>query len=691
MTNVANPDFPVGLAMRYVLYEVAGGRLGVLPDAMNGTWTAPRLDTPTLTLAYPANDLGVRGLALDRSAEIAIELSYDGQTWTEPPNARFISQSSEWDPLGDGSDNRNVELIHIGNRLEQALVWSVPAEAKAKDGKYKFNSKNAGSILKTLWDAASKRGWGKDLRMDFSATLDSAGQAWATITTLAFDPSATLLQVLKALMNMGMIDYRWQGRTLQVYNSDAALGRDNLDVIWRLDGNTRAPEKRDWSALCTHVLVKGEEGKSWVFENKEAPAGLPRTEKVVEAGGVELEDTARAVARATLASGANAQEEVKREWEAASIQWLPYLDYLPGDWIRVERSYGSLERMRVVQTSVSVTETGRVSGHTTFGTALDDILSRIVKQQKGITGAASSAGNLVRPDTPSAKHLPRAPEGLVVNSVAVIRDDGTARANVTLGWSEVSTDKDGVAVDVTGYEIAYRQLPSARGPLYPVPQGTSAQIGGLGVGTRYAFSVRAVSPDGGGAWSAEVEHRTATDTTPPPRPSKPVLTQTLGVLGVYWDGLGAQRQKMPADYSHTEVSVVAPGLAPQRFTDMPKPTQRTNIAGLEIREWEVALRTVDYAGNSSAWSESARITLEQNIDADAIARKVEEKLAAGDALQRAARAETLKEMNKLTSDMTQVALSLVETGPYPPDAGVVDKTQWVSPDARIFVLKKRGD
>ena len=285
MTNVANPDFPVGLAMRYVLYEVAGGRLGVLPDAMAGTWTAPRLDTPTLTLSYPANDLGVRGPALDRSAEIAIELSYDGQTWYEPPNARFISQSSEWDPLGDGSDNRNVELIHIGNRLEQALVWSVPAEAKAKDGKYKFNSKNAGSILKTLWDAASKRGWGKDLRMDFSATLDSAGQAWATITTLAFDPSATLLQVLKALMNMGMIDYRWQGRTLQVYNSDAALGRDNLDVIWRLDGNTRAPEKRDWSALCTHVLVKGEEGKSWVFENKEAPAGLPRTEKVVEAGG----------------------------------------------------------------------------------------------------------------------------------------------------------------------------------------------------------------------------------------------------------------------------------------------------------------------------------------------------------------------------------------------------------------------
>ena len=137
--------------------------------------------------------------------------------------------------------------------------------------------------------------------------------------------------------------------------------------------------------------------------------------------------------------------------------------------------------------------------------------------------------------------------------------------------------------------------------------------------------------------------------------------------------------------------MAVPGAAPGRFTEMPRPMQRTNLAGLELREWEVALRTVDRSGNKSAWSARARIMLEQNIDADAIARKVEEKLAAGDALQRAARAETLKEMKKLTDDMTQVAFDLVKTGPYPPDEGVVDKTQWVSPDARIFVLKKQGD
>lgn len=692
MAQIANPAFPRGLAMRYVAYELGGARIGVLPDVMAGTWTVPRLDTPTLTLSYPQNDLGVRGLLLDSTLEVAIELSYDGQTWTEPPNARFMTQSSEWDPTGDGSDNRNVDLIHIGHRMEQALVWTVPFNAQGKDGKYRFNGANGGAILKTLWDKATGRGWGKDLKIDFSASIDSAGQPWATIATIAFAPATTLLQVLKALMNMGMIDYRWQGRTLQVYNADAALGRDNTSLIWRLDRNAKAPEKADWSSLCTHILVKGEEGRTWTFENKEAPAGLPRTERVVEAGGVELEDTARAVARSTLISGAHAQEEVKREWEAASINWLPYRDYMPGDWVQVERTYGNLEKMRVVQSAVSITHPGRVHGHTTFGTALDDILSRIVKKQKGITGAATTPST-VRPDTPAAKHLPKAPEGVIVSSVAVIRDDGTPRANVTIGWSPVTTDKNGVAVDVTGYEVSYRQLPSARGPLYPVSgaDATSAQIGGLGVGTRYVFTVRAVTADGGGAWSAEVEHRTATDTTPPPRPSKPTVGQTLGVLNVEWNGLGDAGQNMPADYAYTEVAVYAPGSNPVTLTQMPRPVQRTNIAGLEIKEWEVALRTVDNSGNKSAWSAGSRVTLEQNIDVEAITRAVEEKLAAGDAMQRAARAETLKEMNKLTEGMTQVALSLVETGPYPPDKGVVDKTQWVSPDARIFVLKKQGD
>ena len=685
-----DPQFARGLAMRYVAYEQAGARLGVLPDALAGTFTCPRQETPSLTLSYPNGYQGVRGELLDSSVEIAVELCYDGQTWHEPYNARFVNLSSEWNLVDDGTEHRRADLIHIGHRLEGALVWNVPLAAMDKDGKYKFTSRNAGEILRTVWDAAVQRGWGAGLDLDISASTDSAGQRWAFQTTIAFDPSVSIKSVLDTLMNMGMVDYRWRGRTLQVYNADSALKRENSAVVWRLSaGTSSAPEKLDWSQLCTHVLVKGDGGRTWTFPNPEAPAGMPRTEKVVSAGGVELEATARRVADLTLKTGATPAAEVKREWEADDLQWLPFEDYVLGDWIQVERGKG-LERMRVTQISISVTENGRCQGHTTFGTMLDDVLSRLAKRQKGVLGAVNSDGKNPRPETPKSRYAPVPPQGLVVSSTVVISDQGWPQAVASLQWQAVSTDTLGVAVDVTGYEISARRFPFSAGQV-STSKETTTQMGSLTPGARYGFKVRAITADTTGRWSTEVEAVMATDTEPPPVPTAPVLTQTLGVLGVYWDGKGPGGAGMPADFAGIEVSVREPGLTPQRFTDMPVPLQRTNLAGLEIREWEVRLRSYDRANNRSEWGPSSRITLQQNVDADAIAKQVEEKLKNSDAMQRAAREGTLQEMKHLTDAMTQVAVKLVSSGPVPPDSGTIGSSMWIAPDGRIFVLRAEGD
>ena len=685
-----NPAFPEGLAMRYVAYEQAGARLGVLPDALAGTFTCPRQATPSLTLSYPNGGLGVRGELLDEAVEIAVELSYDGQTWHEPYNGRFINLSSEWNLVDDGTKHRKADLIHIGHRLEGALVWNVPPVAKDKDGKYKFNSRNAGEILHTLWDAAVKRGWGAGLSLDASLATDSAGQPWATKTTLAFDPTVSLKSVLDTLMNMGMIDYRWRGRTLQVYNADSALKRENTSVVWRLGaGTTSAPEKLDWSQLCTHVLVKGDGGRTWTFPNPEAPPSLPRTEKVVSAGGVELESTARSVADLTLKTGATPAAEVKREWEADDLQWLPFEDYSLGDWVRVERGSG-LERMRVTQISISVTENGRCQGHTTFGTMLDDVLSRLAKRQKGVLGAATSDGQNPRPEATPSKHWPLPPQGLVISSTAVIGPLGYAQAVASLEWQAVTTDTLGVAVDVIGYEISVREIPYPTGRLL-TSNNTSGEVEGLSPGGRYAFKVRAVTRDAVGSWGPETIATMATDTSAPPVPSKPQLSQTLGVLQVFWDLLSVDGGGMPGDFAGAEVSVQLPGTPPAVVASMPSPMQRISLAGYEIREYEVRLRTYDRAGNRSAWSAPSNITLKQNIDADAIAREVERKLAGSDAMQQAAREGTLKEMKHLTEAMTQVATNLVTSGPIPPDSGTIGSSMWISPDGRVFVLRAEGD
>lgn len=682
--------FARGMAMRYVAYEQAGASLGVLPDALAGTFTCPRQATPSLTLSYPNGDQGVRGGLLDSAVEIAVELCYDGQTWHEPYNARFVNLSSEWNLIDDGTERRHADLIHIGHRLEGALVWSVPFNSMDKDGKYKFNSRNAGEILRTVWDAAVKRGWGAGLTLDVSTSIDSAGQGWAFQTTIAFDPSVSIKSILDTLMNMGMIDYRWRGRTLQVYNADSALQRENTDVVWRLGaGTSSAPEKLDWSQLCTHVLVKGDEGRTWTFPNPEAPAGMPRTEKVVSAGGVELEATARRVADLTLKTGATPAAEVKREWEADDLQWLPFEDYGLGDWISVERGRG-LERMRVTQISISVTENGRCQGHTTFGTMLDDVLSRLAKRQKGVLGAVNSDGKNPRPETPNNKNAPAAPQGLIVTSAAVIGAQGDAEAVATIQWQAVSTDTAGVAVDVTGYDISVREVPFQAGRL-STSKDTTGEVSGLIPGKKYAFSVRAVTRETLGVWSPEIIETMATDVTPPPVPPPPRLSQTLGVLNVGWLMLGENGEGMPADFAGAEVSVQLPGVAPGVFSTMPTPVQRISLAGLEMREYEVRMRTYDRAGNRSAWGNPSKITLKQNIDADAIAKQVEDRLKGSDAMQQAAREGTLKEMKHLTEAMTQVATNLVSSGPAPPDSGTIGSSMWIAPDGRIFVLRAEGD
>ena len=679
-----------GMAMRYVAYEQAGARLGVLPDALAGTFTCPRQATPSLTLSYPNGDMGVRGGLLDSAVEIAVELCYDGQTWHEPYNARFTNLSSEWNLIDDGTEHRRADLIHIGHRLEGALVWNVPFASMDKDGKYKFNSRNAGEILRTVWDAAVKRGWGAGLDLDVSTSTDSAGQGWAFQTTIAFDPSVSIKSILDTLMNMGMIDYRWRGRTLQVYNADSALKRENTAVVWRLGaGTSSAPEKLDWSQLCTHVLVKGDGGRTWTFPNPEAPAGMPRTEKVVSAGGVELEATARRVADLTLKTGATPAAEVKREWEADDLQWLPFDDYLLGDWIQVERGKG-LERMRVTQISISVTENGRCQGHTTFGTMLDDVLSRLAKRQKGVLGAVNSDGKNPRPETPNNKNAPAAPQGLIVTSAAVIGAQGDAEAVATIQWQAVSTDTAGVAVDVTGYDISVREVPFQAGRL-STSKDTTGEVSGLIPGKKYAFSVRAVTRETLGVWSPEIIETMATDATPPPVPPLPRLSQTLGVLNVGWLMIGENGEGMPADFAGAEVSVQLPGVAPGVFSTMPAPVQRISLAGLEMREYEVRMRTYDRAGNRSAWGKPSTITLKQNIDADAIAKQVEDRLKGSDAMQQAAREGTLKEMKHLTEAMTQVATNLVSSGPVPPDSGTIGSSMWIAPDGRIFVLRAEGD
>lgn len=677
--DMAPQYVPGDVQLRATAYSVLGERVGPLPHVEKLTVTQPRNDLATLSLTYAAEGVNADLFSERDGLEVGVEYSYDGRRWFELPGGRFLQQKVSSNPTKI-ADTVSFGGVNLGAVLSEAILWEVPQESQDSDGKWNFLSRNAGTILRTVWDAATARGWGEGLTLDCTASADAAGEAWATITTLAFDKTVTLKSVLDSLADIGMIDWQWEGRTLRVFNADSALTEDKSATMrWPLaTGVTGAPESSDWSQLCTDVLVKGEAGAVWHFHNEDAPSGLRRIEKVVEAGGVEQEATARMVAETTLQQGANVSEEVKREWHAADMRYMPWVDYSPGQWVGVQRGE-RFDKLQVAQLSVTLDKDG-VSGHTTFGTVLDDLLSRLAKKQKGIVGAASIAGNTTRPADTSPKRTPAAPSGLVGRTTPYTIATGAERAVLELTWAPVAADTRGNAMDQIEYEVLLQVDGTER--LWPMGSGASGTIEGLYVGDTYQVYVRAKSTEFGtlSSWSEGITITPEGDSGIPPVPYKPTCSSNLAVLTVKWGGVDVNGDAMPSDFDHLEVSVTAPEASPVVVARTYAPEDREiNVPGLSAGRYYVRLRAWDSSGNVSDWSEYTSVTVAALVDSGALREELELMLPeitdASAIYQRAA---------------ALVAGGDVKWGPYPPDEGVPGTTFWIAPDGKLWIMKSKA-
>ena len=677
----------ISMDMRAVAYEVGGARIGVLPDIISATVTVPRNGTPTVSMTYPQGNIGVRGDLLSREVEVGFELAYNND-WQEIPGGRFVSQKSSDSPLFEETGSKSFQAVHITRYLQEALVWEIPASEKDSDGKWNFKSSTAGLILKTLWDRAVSRGWGKGLSLNVSVSHDSAGQAWANIVTLAFGVSISIQQVVDTLENLGMIDYQWQGRTLNVYNADSHLAR-NLNLPWPLaKGTSGAPESTSWDNLCTDVLVQGENGASWRIHNNEAPRDLRRIEKVVEAGGVSLETTARLVARSALLEGAAASEEVVREWDGIDSVVYPFRDYRIGDWLSVQRA-GSWDRLRVVQVSITKDEKG-VSGHTTFGTRLDDMLSRLAKKTKGIVGGAAIAGNTVRPAPERGKaRKPGVPQGLVASGDVVKDARGFDVGVVAASWVRVGENADGTVGEPDTYEMRVRTAPDggkAAGPylVWPAAELNQGYVDNLDPGKLYQVGVRSLAEGVPSDWSNNVDVRIPKDALPPPVPQAPTAKNVLGVLVANWSGVGVNNAGMPTDFLGIEYGVAVPnGQLEVKARGEGLAAREQRIPGLTVGEWDVALRSYDRDGNLSAWSQRTRVRIQSNVDADAIRKSLDEVLPEVEG-------KVLSQAQRMQNALAALAARGILAGEVPPDEGTVGKTLWVGPDGKVWRLKRKG-
>lgn len=136
------------------------------------------------------------------------------------------------------------------------------------DGKRQFSAVSPGAILAKFIQEGKARGTLGHLVFDFSIAEDSAGHAWDKTLTLAIEPGRDLLAVLINLSEQGVIDWRMQGRTLQVYNPDTVLGADRASgpspVDLRIGREvTEAPDTGTLEDAASAILIGARPACRW--------------------------------------------------------------------------------------------------------------------------------------------------------------------------------------------------------------------------------------------------------------------------------------------------------------------------------------------------------------------------------------------------------------------------------------------
>lgn len=625
------------LHARLVAYRPFGERIGVLAEPVSFSASMLHNDDGAISIEYSllSGDAQAFDRELTDGLEVAVEVS-DGSGFNEPDNARFVITGRS-----GKTDDRTKTITYSG----QSISWLL-SKAENNDsshlitdgdnkGKRPFYSSNPGTILKTLLDENRQRGGvATGLTLGFDTAKDSAGSNWAKKYTLYYSLGTDLQTILSALVNGGGSDWRTSGRTLKLWNADStALSRDlSKSVALQLARDiSEAPFEESIADLASTILVEGDNNLLFRMDNPAAPTPWGKWESYSSQGGVSDKDTAQAFMQSTLDDAARVRGQYTRDLVTANVDNLPLIDYHAGDWITAPTvAHG--EKVRVQEIDLSMRQNEGLSCSIALNDIKYDASVRQAKKIKGITGGAALAGS-ESGTTVSTDHdhrVPKAPQGLVVQTDAYIGSDGFAHGLATAMWSAVTEATNDTAIEISNYAVEWRKhVDGAPWHSAGTTDKTQLGFGGLDCGTQIEVRVRAVPTysDKLGDWSAVVVATVESDTTPCSVPSKPTVSSELCVVTVHWDGKTAAGARMEPDFDHVEVGEGINAAGMQVISATQSGQGAYVITGLTGgSQHSYALRSVDHAGNRSAWSAVASVTVASAVSPDEV-KQIQKDLA----------------------------------------------------------------
>ena len=620
------------LSIRLKAYKPNGDTLGLLPQPSSFSASFLHDDTGALRLEYSRKALNgsILERKLETGLEIAVEVS-DGGKWTEPLNGRFVLISRSRDAL-DSSDTVTFTCPSYAWLLNKALMLDLAhLEGDGDDkGKRVFKKASAGLVMRTFLDENKTRG-GIPVTCGFDTGRDSAGAAWKSVMTLAYTPGISSLTALANLAGNKICDWAFDKRTLKIWNMDStALCRDLSRISVQLAHDVlEAPEEESIEALASHILVQGDNNKAFTRDNPAAPSPWGKWETYLSQQGISDDDTAALYMQSTLDTAARVRGQYTRALRVNDAPSLPLIDYRPGDWITAPTVMHG-EKVRVQQVTLSL-ESNQFKASVVLNDKVYDATVRQAKRVQGITGGAINGGTGGGLPAPEKDHrTPKAVTGLVVQTDAYIGSDGFAHGLATASWSAVTEATNNTSIEISNYAIEWRKhVDGAPWHSAGTTDKTQLGFGGLDCGTQIEVRVRAVPTysDKLGEWSSVFVATVESDTTPCSVPSRPVLASELGVVTVHWDGRTAAGTSMESDFNHIEVGEGANAAGMQVISATQSGQGDYVITGLTAgSQHSYALRSVDHAGNRSAWSAVATVTVASAVSPEEV-KQIQKDLA----------------------------------------------------------------
>lgn len=625
------------LHARLVAYRPFGARIGVLAEPVSFSASMLHNDDGAISIEYSmlSGDAQAFDRELTDGLEVAVEVS-DGTGYREPDNARFVITGRS-----GKTDDRTRTVTYSG----QSISWLL-SKAENNDsshlladgdnkGKRPFYSSNPGTILKTLLDENKARGGvATGLTLGFDTAKDAAGRNWAKKYTLYYSLGTDLQTILSSLVYGGGCDWRTSGRTLKLWNADStALSRDlSKQVILQLARDIgEAPYEESISDLASTILVEGDNNLLFRMDNPSAPTPWGKWESYSSQGGVSDKDTAQAFMASTLADAARVRGQYTRDLIVSDVNSLPLVDYHAGDWITAPTvTHG--EKVRVQEIDLSMRQGEGLSVSIALNDIKYDASVKQAKKIKGITGGAALAGSEGGTTASSDRdhRVPKAPQGLVVQTDAYIGSDGYAHGLATASWSAVTQATNNTAIEISNYAVEWRKhVDGAPWHSAGTTDKTQLGFGGLDCGTQIEVRVRATPTysDKLGEWSEAFVATVESDTTPCSVPSKPVLSSELGVVTVHWDGKTSTGASMESDFDHIEVGEGVDAAGMTVISANQSGQGDYLVTGLAAgSQHSYALRSVDHAGNKSDWSAIATVTVASAVSPEEV-KQIQKDLA----------------------------------------------------------------